>query len=112
MLLLPQNTGFLLTTQQVCSAPLPEACSSCVALHSYAAKELRACLRYLRDDAPLIIHISMAKMQRFLTSDTHYRNQFETGTSAGTLSRVSRTDWEDRLFKSMYHDAADSERVK
>ncbi len=79
---------------------------------SYTASALRACLHYLRDDAPLIIHVSMTKIAPFLSSDTHYRNQFETGTSGGTLNHSSRVQWEDRLFNEMYHHAPNGERVK
>lgn len=78
----------------------------------YTPRDLRACLRYLRDDAPLIVHLGMEKMRQYLLSDTNYRNQFETGTSGGCLSRSSRVDWEDRLFNQLYHDAPDGERVK
>lgn len=73
---------------------------------------MRACLRYIRDDAPLIIHFKMASMHTFLCSDTNYRNQFETGTSGGALSRASRISWEDRLFNGLYSKCADSDRVK
>lgn len=48
----------------------------------------------------------------FFINDTHYRNQFETGKSSGSLSRQSRTQWEDRLFDKKYSKAKDSERVK
>ena len=78
----------------------------------YTQRDLNTCLRYLRDDAPLIIHVNLTKMQPYLTSDTNYRNQFETGTSGGALSRASRIDWEDRLFDRLYHDVPDTERVK
>ena len=44
--------------------------------------------------------------------DTHYRNQFETGKSSGSLCRDSRISWEDRMFGKKYNKASDTERVK
>ena len=54
----------------------------------------------------------MAKLTPHLNTDTHYRNQFETGTSGGSLSRTSRVDWENRLFNGMYDSSPDFDRVK
>ena len=78
----------------------------------YSARDLALCLRYLRDDAPVIVHLNMSKMAPFLTKDTHYRNQFETGTSGGSLNRSLRVNWEDRLFNQLYHRASNHDRVK
>lgn len=50
--------------------------------------------RYIRDEAPVIIHFKMDNILKFLVKDTHYRNQFETNTSGGYLSHTSRVDWE------------------
>jgi hypothetical protein len=69
-------------------------------------------LNYIRNLAPLIIHINLNDTMRFIVKDTHYRNQFETRTSKGTLSSSSRTSWEDRMFNKFYHDASGPERVK
>ena len=78
----------------------------------YTEKDLRRCLRFLRDEAPIIIHVSMQRALKFLVQDTHYRNQFETGTSGGTLNSNSRTSWEDRLFNKYYHDSTPFDRCK
>lgn len=43
----------------------------------------------------------------FFVKDTHYRNQFETGKSSGTLNRSSRTQWENRMFDNKYAKATD-----
>lgn len=43
--------------------------------------ELNECYRYIRDRAPILIHVNLDKVLSFLLKDTHYRNQFETGTS-------------------------------
>ena len=48
----------------------------------------------------------------FFIKDTHYRNQFETGKSSGSLSRGSRTQWEDNIFDKTYSGCRDFERVK
>ena len=45
---------------------------------------------------------------QFFVNDTHYRSQFETGKSSGSLSRTSRINWEDRMFDKKHHDAKDS----
>lgn len=44
--------------------------------------------------------------------DTHYRNQFETHKSSGSLSSSSRISWEDRMFDRKHHNATPFERVK
>lgn len=49
---------------------------------------------------------------QFFLKDTHYRSQFETNKSSGSLSRSSRTTWEDRMFDKNYNKATDFERVK
>lgn len=48
---------------------------------------------YIENYAPIIIHIHITKHMQFFVKDTHYRNQFETGKSSGSLSRQSRTTW-------------------
>lgn len=52
------------------------------------------------------------RYMEFFIKDTHYRSQFETNKSSGTLSRSSRTQWEDRMFDKRYSGASDFERVK
>lgn len=56
------------------------------------------------------MHVS--KHMQFFIKDTHYRSQFETNKSSGSLSRPSRIQWEDRMFDKKYSAAQDSERVK
>lgn len=51
------------------------------------------------------MHVS--KHMEFFVKDTHYRNQFETNKSSGSLSRQSRTTWEDRMFDKKYSQATD-----
>jgi hypothetical protein len=64
-------------------------------------------LLYIRDRAPIIIHLNLSAAARYLDTDTHYRNCFETrGHNSGRVS------WEDRMFGNIYHDATPFERVK
>jgi len=37
----------------------------------YSEREMRRCLNFLRDEAPIIIHVSMKKALKFLVEDTH-----------------------------------------
>ena len=48
------------------------------------------CLAYIRVSAPLVIHLDAATKLTLLLADTHYRNQFETATSGGTLDANAR----------------------
>ena len=81
------------------------------ALPEMRGHSLERVLGYVRDTAPIIIHVS-PEVLALLARDTLYRNQFETGTSKGTLSRATREQWERGLFNSAYDSAADTERVK
>lgn len=62
---------------------------------------------YIENYAPIIIHIHISKHMQFFIKDTHYRSQFETNKSSGSLSRPSRVGWEDRMFDKMYSKATD-----
>eukprot|EP00697_Spironema_sp_BW2_P005344 gnl/Spiro4/17451_TR9283_c0_g2_i1.p1 gnl/Spiro4/17451_TR9283_c0_g2~~gnl/Spiro4/17451_TR9283_c0_g2_i1.p1 ORF type:complete len:648 (+),score=226.29 gnl/Spiro4/17451_TR9283_c0_g2_i1:88-2031(+) len=73
---------------------------------------VQAVLRYIRDKAPITIHVSHDVIINFLLKDTHYRNQFETNTSKGTLSHPTRVGWEDGMFAGIYHDTIPFDRVK
>lgn len=75
---------------------------------------MRKLMRFLRDEAPITIHVGMQKALHFLVEDTHYRNQFETHTSGGStdLSMGGRKGWESRLFNKLYDDSGGFERVK
>jgi hypothetical protein len=44
---------------------------------------------------------------QFFLKDTHYRSQFETNKSSGSLSRNARIQWEDRMFDNYYSKATD-----
>jgi len=66
---------------------------------------------FLQNTAPIVIHFPPNLLGHFAV-DTHYRNQFETGTSRGALSSHSRSKWENNMFGNAYDQAAPSERVK
>mmetsp|Transcript_109660 Transcript_109660/g.338505 ORF Transcript_109660/g.338505 Transcript_109660/m.338505 type:complete len:616 (+) Transcript_109660:66-1913(+) len=59
-------------------------------------------LAWIRELAPVIVHVDLDRMLGFLERDTHYRNQFETKTSGATLDVEARTRWERGLFGSAY----------
>jgi hypothetical protein len=50
--------------------------------------------------SPQIVHVNLARFGAKLAADSHYRNQFETHTSGGTLDSSARAKWEDDLFES------------
>jgi hypothetical protein len=50
-----------------------------------ATKALTDILKYIAEEAWVIIHFSVAKVLHLFVKDDRYRNQFETNTSAGTL---------------------------
>ncbi|CAE7855688.1 CML6 [Symbiodinium necroappetens] len=74
--------------------------------------ELWMVLAWIRELAPLIVHINLDKVGQFFMKDTHYRNQFETKTSGGLLKTSAREKWERGLFGTAYDDAKPAERPK
>lgn len=69
-------------------------------------------LAFIRELAPIIVHLNLTKMIPFLEKDTHYRNQFETQTSGGLLKPSVREKWERNLFGGTYEKAKGFERCK
>mmetsp|Transcript_9299 Transcript_9299/g.16945 ORF Transcript_9299/g.16945 Transcript_9299/m.16945 type:complete len:737 (+) Transcript_9299:35-2245(+) len=69
-------------------------------------------LEWIRDQAAIIIHVDLARFGEKLAADTHYRNQFETGSSGGCLSTDTRTSWEADLFGDAYDGATPFDRCK
>lgn len=74
--------------------------------------DLERVLRYIRKEAPIIIHVNLSAVLQFFVKDTHYRNQFETSRSNGTLDNNVRVQWEDRMFDNIYHSSTGFDRVK
>lgn len=83
-----------------------------VAQLGFKDMDLWTTLSWVRDFAPLIVHIHFDKMCKFLLEDTHYRSQFETGSSCGLNNREVRARWERDLFQGAYDGCRDFERPK
>ncbi|CAJ1444226.1 unnamed protein product, partial [Effrenium voratum] len=83
-----------------------------VAALGFKDMDLWTTLSWVRDFAPLIVHIHFDKMCKFLLEDTHYRSQFETGSSCGLNNREVRQRWERDLFQGAYDGCKDFERPK
>jgi hypothetical protein len=69
-------------------------------------------LEWVRELAPLIVHVDLAELVDKLAADTHYRNQFETGTSRGGVNYDRMTQVEEALYGGAYPHSSKSERVK
>lgn len=69
-------------------------------------------LAWIRELAPVIVHLNLDKMLQFMERDTHYRNQFETASSGGLLKPAVREKWEKDLFGGCYDRATGFERPK
>lgn len=52
----------------------------------YKSKDLENLHHYIVNYAPIIIHMHVNMHMQFFVKDTHYRNQFETRKSSGSLS--------------------------
>lgn len=62
---------------------------------------------YVRDSAPLLIHVNLKTNLKYYVADDHYRNCFEI--SGGSTTRVSV---ENGLFGNYYNNAKPFDRVK
>lgn len=69
-------------------------------------------LAWIREMAPVLVHVNLDKMLQHIEGDTHYRNQFETGTSGGLLKHDVRKKWEKDLFGGKYDSAQGKDRPK
>lgn len=69
-------------------------------------------LAWIRELAPILVHVNLDKMMGFMEKDTHYRNQFETASSGGLLKPAVREKWEKDLFGNAYAKAKGFERCK
>eukprot|EP00931_Biecheleriopsis_adriatica_P029004 TRINITY_DN17276_c0_g1_i1.p1 TRINITY_DN17276_c0_g1~~TRINITY_DN17276_c0_g1_i1.p1 ORF type:complete len:523 (+),score=126.48 TRINITY_DN17276_c0_g1_i1:53-1621(+) len=78
----------------------------------YECRDLWMCLAWIRELAPIIIHVDLYKVTEHLRRDTHYRNQFETARSSGILDFKVRRKWERSLFGGAYEDATAFQRPK
>lgn len=71
----------------------------------YKPSDLENLHHYIVNYAPIIIHMHVNSHMQFFVKDTHYRNQFETKKSSGSLSETSRTSWENRMFDHKHSKA-------
>jgi len=72
-------------------------------------------LAYIREQAPVIIHVDIARHGALLADDTHYRNFFEVQSEVsgeGAIHAQSRLDWEAQLFGGAYATARSFDRCK
>eukprot|EP00440_Ansanella_granifera_P022032 gb/GFBE01023923.1/.p1 GENE.gb/GFBE01023923.1/~~gb/GFBE01023923.1/.p1 ORF type:complete len:661 (+),score=140.10 gb/GFBE01023923.1/:1-1983(+) len=83
-----------------------------VAKLGFKDMDLWTTLSWVRDFAPVIVHLHFDRMCKFLLEDTHYRSQFETGSSCGLNNREVRERWERDLFQGAYDGCRDFERPK
>lgn len=78
----------------------------------YTVADMWMTLAWIRELAPVIIHINLPVIGEFLSQDSHYRNQFETKSSQGLLDHSVRNSWEASLFGRAYQDADHFHRPK
>lgn len=91
---------------------LPELQQRIVRKLGFQDKDLWMTLAWIREMAPIIVHVDLSKMLKFMEEDTHYRNQFETATSGGLLKPATREKWERDLFGGCYDGAKGHDRCK
>jgi hypothetical protein len=78
----------------------------------FSDNDLWMTLAWIRELAPIILHLNLDKMMQHFEEDTHYRNQFETATSGGLLKPKVREKWERDLFGGCYEHAKGFDRCK
>jgi len=83
-----------------------------VAEMGFPTDHLWLTLAWIRELAPIIVHVDLSKMLPFMENDTHYRNQFETKSSGGLLKPDVRKKWERDLFAGCYDSAGGFDRPK
>ncbi|CAB9526425.1 Protein of unknown function (DUF3626) [Seminavis robusta] len=76
-----------------------------IASLGFSPEDLKQCLDYIQDDAPIVIHLKESTLS-FLVKDTHYRNLFETSTSGGGRDKNARGKWESDMFGGSYNSSA------
>ena len=81
----------------------------------YDRHDLHELLRYIRDDAPLIVHVDLPKTLALIVDDPALRNLFEVrgrNESGGSNDVSARAGWEKKIFGGHYDRATPAERVK
>jgi len=77
----------------------------------FEANDLDACLAYIRDDAPILVHFN-ARTLNHPCKDPWCRSQFETGTSIGSFGHTIRKSWQDAMLSKVCASARKEERPK
>ena len=75
-------------------------------------EDLELVINYIKHIAPIIIHLNLNNILKFLCDDIYYRNQFQISASGGYLSYDGRFDWESKMFGKAYDNADGFYRVK
>jgi len=103
---------FVAGTARAKSEAAHEGLQRRLAKWGYGRDTLAKVLTYIRDEAPIVIHTDLSKRLNAFSKDTHYRNQFETGTTSGSSDMSKRKAWESRLFPQIYDNVQPADRVK
>eukprot|EP00928_Gymnodinium_smaydae_P008916 TRINITY_DN13292_c0_g3_i2.p1 TRINITY_DN13292_c0_g3~~TRINITY_DN13292_c0_g3_i2.p1 ORF type:complete len:614 (+),score=131.72 TRINITY_DN13292_c0_g3_i2:46-1887(+) len=83
-----------------------------IASMGFPDDQLWLTLAWIRELAPVIVHVNLDKSLAYMEKDGYYRNQFETGSSGGLLKPEIRKKWERDLFSGKYDSASGFERPK
>lgn len=78
----------------------------------YTEKDLHQVVKYVQNNANVVIHVNLDKTLQYLCQDIFYRNIFETLKGGGSNCLASRADWEKNLFNGIYENAKPFEKVK
>ncbi|CAL1133849.1 unnamed protein product [Cladocopium goreaui] len=103
---------YVASTARAKSEAAKEGLQRRLAKWGYDKDTLEKVLTYIRDEAPIVIHTDLSKRLNAFNKDTHYRNQFETGTTSGSSDMSKRKAWESRLFPDIYDTVEATHRVK
>ena len=77
------------------------------------SEDLDRCLKYIRDEAPIVIHLTQNCLSYLVRpEETHYRNMFEVNSTGGNPSFNDRIRYESNMFSSYYDGASAYQRVK
>lgn len=74
--------------------------------------ELQSIKNYLKNIAPIVIHLNLDKTMNFLCEDLYYRNIFETKYGGGSNNLEQRNKWEKNLFLENYANSDGFDKVK
>jgi hypothetical protein len=98
------------------SKPLSDAAEPLLlerfAVLGFDAGHVRRLLAWLRNDAPILLHTTLARCNASLLSDTHYKNLFQTHRSGGSTDIYQRARAEHAMFGYHEQDTPGAERVK